>query len=92
MPTFELGGHSISFDVEETGIKNYPINMLADWTTPDHNLSALGYNPRKKVFFASCVPGPGGSRTPLLCLGRADPLRPGPVARSRLHFGMFSRI
>lgn len=65
--------------------------MPGDWTIPSQSLSALGYNPHKKVFFASCMPGRDGPRTPLLCLGRADPLRPGPTVRSRLHFGTFLR-
>lgn len=63
--------------------------MPADWTILNHDLSAVGYNPHKKVFFASCMAVREGPRTPLLYLGRADPLRAGPVVRNRLHFGTF---
>lgn len=80
--------YRVIFDAQQNGFSNYPVDSQGEWRLLHDELSAVGYNPHKKVFFAACLPTQQGTRAPLLYIGGADPLRPGPTVRNRLHFGM----
>ncbi|SPO03837.1 uncharacterized protein DNG_06520 [Cephalotrichum gorgonifer] len=83
IPTDDRG--RVCFDIEKTGLSDYPINGPVSQMSRNCDLSSVGYNPHQKVFFASCLPGLPGHGSPLLFSAEGDPFIPGPISSAGLN-------